>query len=54
MNLLNDTLEERVTNLEFQVADLDEDVNLIESEQIIQDQRIFELQADTDSTSFTL
>ena len=43
LNVVNDTLEERVANLE-------EDVNLIESEQIIQDQRIFELQADSDST----
>ena len=42
----------RWKSLEFQVADLDEDVNLIESEQIIQDQRIFELASDTDSTSF--
>ena len=65
INLLNDTsIEERVTLLEFQVAgntedisalnadftDLQEELTLVESEQIIQDERILGLEVDTDST----
>ena len=46
--LVNDTLEERVTILEEQVAGLDDDINLIEAEQIIQNERILELQAESD------
>ena len=56
------TIEERVTILEFQVADLDEDVTSLEdrtlnmegelavisAEQVLQDERILELEMDSD------
>ena len=53
---LNDTTtEERVAVLEFQVSaltddvtDLGEDVNLVEAEQLIQDEKILELQVDAE------
>ena len=54
---MNDTtIEERVTMLEFQmtgvvseVTDLEEELTLVETEQIIQDERILELEIDTNS-----
>ena len=54
--LMNDTtIEERVAVLEFQVSaltddvtDLGEDVNLVEAEQLIQDEKILELQIDAE------
>ena len=59
---LNDTLEERVTVLEFQVAEITsditeivDDVNIVEGEitvisagQILQDERLLELEMDSD------
>ena len=56
------TIEERVTILEFQVADLDQDVTSLEdrtlnvegelavisAEQVLQDERILELEMDSD------
>ena len=53
---MNDTtIEERVAVLEFQVSaltddvtDLGEDVNLVEAEQLIQDEKILELQIDAE------
>ena len=56
IQLLNDTtIEKRVAVLEFQVSaltddvtDLGEDVNLVEAEQIIQDEKILELQSDAE------
>ena len=40
----NTTIEERVALLEFQVTDLDQDVNFLFGEQIIQDERLFSLE----------
>ena len=53
---MNDTtIEERVAVLESQVSaltddviDLGEDVNLVEAEQLIQDEKILELQIDAE------
>ena len=59
---MNGTLEERVTVLEFQVAEITDvvmemlddvtevvdDVNLLESEQVLQDERILELEMGSD------
>ena len=47
--LLNTTIEERVTLLEIQVADLDQDVNFLFDEQVIQDERLLTLEEDTDT-----
>ena len=51
----NATIEERVTLLEIQVeeiegqiTDLDQDVNFLFDEQVIQDERIFSVEQDTD------
>ena len=51
----NSTIEERVAVLEFQVStltndviDLGEDLNLVEVEQAVQDERILELQMDSE------
>ena len=64
VDVMNDTtIKERVTVLEFQVAgltddvttitddiaDLEEGLTLVETEQIIQDERILELESDTTS-----
>ena len=53
--VLNTTIEERVTVLELQVAELTDDldavedeVTLISSDQISQDERILELEIDAD------
>ena len=40
----NVTVEERVSLLEIQVADLDQDVNFLFDETVIQDERIFNLE----------
>ena len=55
-DFVNDKIEERVTVLEFQmggviddVTDLEEGLTLVETEQIIQDERILELESDTSS-----
>ena len=55
MLAVNTSVEERVTVLELQVAELTDDVvavedevTLISSEQIIQDQKILELEIDSD------
>ena len=42
------TIEERVSLLELQVADLDEDVNFLFHEQVIQDKRLFNLEVTSD------
>ena len=44
----NTTIEERVALLEIQVADLDQDVNFLFEEQIIQDERLLELEQTSD------
>ena len=41
-------LEIQVTDLEQNVADLDEDVNFLFDETVIQDERLFSLEQDTD------
>ena len=55
ITLQNDTIEERVAVLEFQVTDLEEDIQSVEDEvtiisqqQILQDERILELELDSD------
>ena len=64
----NSSLEERVTLLEVQVADitedltttdenvadLDQDVNFLFDEQVIQDERIFQLETTTDQVTIEL
>ena len=50
----NTTIEERVSLLEIQVADLDQDVNFLFDEQIIQDQRLFSLEQGTDEINVQL
>ena len=42
--LQNTTIEERVSLLELQVANLDEDVDFLFDEQVIQDERLFSLE----------
>ena len=44
----NVKIEERVSLLEIQVADLDEDVNFLFDEQIIQDERLLNLETETE------
>ena len=44
----NTTIEERVALLEIQVADLDEDVNFLFDETVIQDERLFSLEEESD------
>ena len=48
-SMLNVTIEERIALLELQVADLDEDVDFLFDEQIIQDERLFSLEQETDA-----
>ena len=55
ITLQNDTIQERVAVLEFQVTDLEEDIQSVEDEvtiisqqQILQDERILELELDSD------
>ena len=57
----NSSLEERVDLLEIQVveieedvADLDQDVNFLFDEQVIQDERIFQLETTTDQVTIEL
>ena len=40
----NVTIEERVSLLELQVVDLDEDVDFLFDEQVIQDERLLDLE----------
>ena len=47
--VLNTTIEERVSLLEIQVNDLDQDVNFLFDEQVIQDERLLGLEDDTDT-----
>ena len=42
-------LEIQVTDLEENMADLDQDVNFLFDEQVIQDERLFSLEQTTDS-----
>ena len=46
--LQNNTIEERVALLELQVADLDQDVNFLFDEQVIQDERLLNLEETSD------
>ena len=45
----NTTIEERVTLLEIQVVDLDEDVDFLFDEQAIQDEKLLNLEQETDA-----
>ena len=45
----NTTIEERVTLLEIQVSDLDQDVNFLFDEQVIQDEKLLNLEQETDA-----
>ena len=49
LDVLNTTIEERVSLLEIQVNDLDQDVNFLFDEQVIQDERLLSLEEDTDT-----
>ena len=56
---MNNTIEERVAVLEFQVTEISEDVTdlqgdviLLEAEQIIQDDKILELEIDSNGYFF--
>ena len=44
----NTRIEERVTLLEIKVADLDEDVDFLFGETVIQDERLFSLEEETE------
>ena len=44
----NTTIEERVALLEIQVVDLDEDVDFLFDEQVIQDEKLLNLEQETD------
>ena len=44
----NTTIEERVSLLELQVTNLDEDVDFLFDEQVIQDERLLELEQTSD------
>ena len=44
----NATIEERVSLLELQVENLDEDVDFLFDETVIQDQRLFSLEQETE------
>ena len=44
----NTTIEERVALLEIQVSDLDEDVDFLFDEQVIQDEKLLDLEQETD------
>ena len=46
--LQNSTIEERVSLLELQVVDLDQDVNFLFDEQVIQDERLLNLEETSD------
>ena len=46
--LQNMTIEERVSLLELQVANIDEDVDFLFQEQIIQDERLLNLETETE------
>ena len=46
--LLNITIEERVALLEIQVADLDQDVNFLFDETVIQDEKLLNLEQETE------
>ena len=46
--LQNTTIEERVSLLELQVADLNEDVNFLFDEQVIQDERLLNVEETSD------
>ena len=47
----NDTIEERVTLLELQVTELEEDVDFLFDDQLIQDERLFSLEEETDDNA---
>ena len=44
----NTTIEERVSLLEIQVTDLNQDVNFLFDEQVIQDEKLLNLEQETD------
>ena len=50
----NVTIEERVTLLEIQVVDLNQDVNFLFDEQVIQDERLLNLEEATDAINVEL
>ena len=50
----NSTIEERVSLLELQVVDLDEDVDFLFDEQVIQDERLLGLEQTTDAINAEL
>ena len=47
-SLQNTTIEERVALLEIQVVDLDEDVDFLFDEQVIQDERLLNVEETSD------
>ena len=50
----NSTIEERVSLLELQVADLDEDVDFLFDEQVIQDERLLNVEETSDQVAMEL
>ena len=51
---VNVTIEERVSLLELQVAGLDDDVNFLFDEQVIQDERLLNVEEATDTINAQL
>ena len=53
-NVQNTTIEERVSLLELQVTDLDQDVNFLFDQQVIQDERLLNLEETRDQVVLEL
>ena len=53
-NVQNATIEERVSLLELQVVDLDQDVNFLFDQQVIQDERLLNLEETSDQVVLEL